>query len=56
MSLPIRRVADAPFGSRFTPIGPSRGEWTGFVSVALVLRRLYLICDDATAVSRMAFQ
>ena len=33
-----------------------RKMWTGFVSVALVLRRLYWLCDGATDVIRMAFR
>lgn len=45
-----RELHDPPFGRRFTPI-----QRTGFVSVALVLTRLYLIYGAWTGVTRMAF-
>lgn len=56
MSLPIPQMRDPRFPRRFTPIGLSRGEIAGFVSVALVLTQPYRICVTRTAVSRMAFQ
>ena len=52
MSLPImhtRVLHDPRYSEAF------HSPLKGVVSVALVLHRLYRICDDATAVSRMAF-